>query len=41
MASKVAGKIRELSVNIGKIAGAKVRDMVMEGSDILAKWLGN
>jgi hypothetical protein len=38
MTSKVAGQIRELGGHIGEIAGAKVRDKVMEGSEKAAKF---
>lgn len=37
MASKVAGQIRELGGHIKEIAGAKVRDKVMEGGEKAAK----
>jgi hypothetical protein len=38
MASKVAGQIRELGGHIKEIAGAKVRDKVMEGGEKAAKF---
>jgi hypothetical protein len=38
MTSKVAGQIRELGGNIAAIAGAKVRDKVMEGSEKAGKF---
>jgi hypothetical protein len=37
MTSKTAGQIRELGAHIGEIAGAKVRNRVMEGSESAAK----
>ena len=38
MTSKVAGQIRELGGHIEEIAGAKVRDKVMEGGEKAAKF---
>jgi len=38
MAGKVAGQIRELGMHIEEIAGAKMRDIVMEGSDKAARF---